>query len=143
MESPYASLIRAVLLDDNAMTDRVLDEIERINASAEFLGAAFHVALRRRFTTRDRPPVIRFVGEMRSASDHTGDDIDPSLAERAIQCVLDGRELDNVVDPDHLVEIEYLVIVKILRDAHISNAGLDAFFVDCNAVLAEYLGTRS
>lgn len=143
MNSPYALLIRAALRADGVAFDRIVSELERVDASAEFLGAAFHVALRRRFTIRDPTQVIRFVGEMRANSDRTGDDIDPNVAERAIQCVLDGNEPDVPFDPDKLLEIEYLVILKVLRDADVSDAELDDFFADCNVVLNDYLDQKS
>lgn len=141
MESLYASLIRAGVTEDDAAFDRILDEIELTNAPAEFLGAAFHVALRRRFATRDPAAVIRFVGEMRTESDRTGEDIDPAAAERAIQCVLDGREPEIPFDADELAEIECLVIVKILRDTDLSEARLDQFFAECDVVLNEYVNS--
>lgn len=142
MESLYAWLIRASVRGDDLAFDRILDEIERSNPTAEFLGAAFHVALRRRFTTWDPAQVIRFVGALRADSDRTGDNIDPVLAERAIQCVLDGHEPDDPFDADQLAEIEYLTIVKVLRDADISDAEFNAFLADCDALLTEYLSQK-
>lgn len=138
MEPLYASLIRAAVRDDDTEFDRIVDEVKRTNASAEFLGAAFHVALRGRFTTRDRAPVIRFVGELRTSSDRTGDGIDPTLAESTIQSVLDGREPDAPFDPEKLAEIEFLAIVRILQDANPSDTELDDFFAASEVILKQY-----
>lgn len=142
MESLCAALIRADLDEDGSAFDEVMANIERTNTSAEFLGAAFHVALRRRFSTRSPVDVIRFVGELRAAVDRTGDAIDPTIAEQAIQCVLDGSEPETVFNSEQLVQIEYHAVLKILRDAAISGIELDEFFAECDVVLADYFGSR-
>ena len=141
----YAELVRCIVHDDWAAYDQRtqrLNEESGWDGWSEFLAAAFLVAVERRFDEANDPAeVIRFVAEARAEFTVSGSDLDPTAAEIMINSVLDRASAAGI-DTRMVVQVEIVVIRKLLRDANLTDADLDAFLVEAEQIGAEW-GTES
>jgi hypothetical protein len=137
----YAELVRSLVRDDWTAYDQrsqQLTEESGWDGWSEFLGAGFVVAVERRFNQATDPAeVIRFVAEARAEFKASGSDFTPEAAEKMINSVLDRASAEGV-DTQTVVQVEIVVIRKVLRDANLSDAELDAFLTETAQLSAEW-----
>ena len=133
--SRYAALLR------DLATGRVRDYQHRLRKFDELdwqrygllLAAAFRLAVDRRFRPgQDRAPIIRFVASVRERYDHTGYDVDPTLAEALVWAALDERR--PVPMERRAVAVQTLLVVGLLTDDGLSRAELDEFLSTAEAI---------
>jgi hypothetical protein len=137
----YAELVRCIVHDDWADYDRrtqKLNEESGWDGWSEFLTSAFLVAVERRFDEATDPAeVIRFVAEARAEFTASGSDFDPAGAEAMINSVL-GRASAAGVDTQTVVQVEIVLIRKLLRDSNLTDAELHAFLAEAEQISAEW-----
>jgi hypothetical protein len=129
----HAATLRALLRGDARGYDR---RIRRLNTPgwADFLAAAFVVAVDRRFRPgQDPASVIRFVAGVRERYDHTGRDIDPTVAEALIWAALGAGTVPAAVGT---VTVRTVLLLGLLADEDLSERELAAFIADV-ATLSE------
>jgi hypothetical protein len=117
----------------------LLDPAGKKTGYRALVSAAFVVAVPRRFA-RDvsRAEVIEFVGNVRSRSPQAADQIDPVIAERVILGLFNDDSLDDV-DVRRSFEAQLLLMVAIVGDEHLDDAGLDAFLAEVRKLADEWL----
>ncbi|MEV4757563.1 hypothetical protein AB0J86_20960 [Micromonospora sp. NPDC049559] len=92
----------------------------------ELLDAAFRLAVHRRFRPgQDRAPIIRFVASVRERYDHTGQDVDPGVAESLVWAALGER--DPVPMERAAVTAQTLLVVGLLEDEGLAPTELESF----------------
>ena len=75
---------------------------------------------------------------MRSRSPQAADQVDPMIAERLILGVFTDESLDDV-DPRASFEAQLLLMVAIVGDEHLDDAGLDAFLAEARKLADQWL----
>jgi len=99
------------------------------------LSAAFHVAVRRRFTDRTRASdVIEFVGEIRAESTAAATAIDPRTAERMILAVAGDEEVGDIT-----AGVRFEQQVALLTEMIPGAGELDAFVADARELADQWL----
>jgi recombinational DNA repair protein RecT len=81
--------------------------------------------------------IIRFVADARAEFSPSGSDFDPVAAETMIKSVL-GRACAGSVDTHTLVEVEMVLIRKVLKDANPMSDQLDEFLAEAEGVATEW-----
>jgi hypothetical protein len=101
--------------------------------------AAFVVAVPRRFA-RDVSPaeVIELVGNVRARSPQAADQVDPVIAERLVLGLFNDEPLDGI-DARRSFKAQLLLMVAIIGDEHLGDAGLDAFLAEARKLADEWL----
>lgn len=137
----YAELVRCIVRDDWAAYDRKTEQLNDESGWdgwSEFLGAAFVVAAERRFDeTTDPADVIRFVADARAEFSPSGSDFDPADAEKMINSML-GRATASDVDTRSVVQVEIVLVRKLLQDSNLTAAELDVFLAEAEQFGVEW-----
>lgn len=144
--SDFKELIRLLVRNDfegHRRLTEVLDAQSGWHGYAEFLGAAFFVAIERRFRPgQDVATIIRFVAEAREQFDETGSDIDPVAAETLIRSVLGDQDASSL-DGKTVGAIETVLLHKLLTDEDLTGEQLDAFLSETSHLLKEWEGSSA
>lgn len=139
--SEYAGLLRSLLRGDFDAYESKSREFSHRKAwegYSAFLGAAFYLAVSRRFRSRpDAESVIRLVAQTREQFDESGKDIDPVAAEDLVWSVFDGRDISGIHGSD-VVKLETVIVHKVLMDEDLSDDQLDGFLVEVEAASAKW-----
>jgi hypothetical protein len=137
----YAELVRSLVRDDWTAYDQRTQQLTEDggwDGWSEFLGAAFVVAVERRFDQTTEPAeVIRFVADARAEFSASGSDFAPAAAETMINSVLDRASAAGV-DTQTVVQVEIVVIRKLLRDANLTDGELDDFLAEAAQLSMEW-----
>jgi hypothetical protein len=142
----FAQLIRHIVAEDWDEYDarvQALHDRHAWDGWAEYLGAAFFLAVDRRFKT-DEPvsSIIRFVAEARAQFDASGSEIDPAAAEALIRSVL-GQVDASGLDDGTIAKIETVLLLKLLTDAGLVGDRLDHFLGDVQPVAERWVSQRT
>ncbi|MGH3716103.1 MAG: hypothetical protein ACRDT4_21970 [Micromonosporaceae bacterium] len=138
----FITLVRALLLDEFKDFDRRVERLQALRSAdgfPEFLGASFLLAVRRRFGP-DTPveEIIRFVANTRVVYDLTGDEIDPTTAERLIRTALGACDPLTDLPPQLFGKIEIVLLHKILDDAELYDDEVDDFLREAYALAVRW-----
>jgi hypothetical protein len=137
----YAELIRCIVRDNWTAYDQKsqqLNEQGGWDGWSEFLGAAFVVAVERRFDqAMDPADVIRFVAEARAEFTASGSDFDPAAAELMINSVL-GRASASGIDTQSVIQVEIVLVRRILQESNLTDAVLNDFLAKVDEIRAQW-----
>lgn len=134
--------LRALLTEDFDGHKRLLAERDQLGERrgyALLLSAAFIEAVHRRFgEDRTRAEIIRFVGELRSTYEHTGEQINPETAENMILAALGDEDMRDHISGEEMGAVQTAVMFAIIRREQLSADGLDAFLKDAVRRVADW-----
>jgi hypothetical protein len=141
--SRFAALVKHIVNDDWENYDRLTQELDEKGAWggwAEYLGAAFFLAVDKRFApSDDRSEIIRFVADARAEFTASGSDIDPAAAETMVRSVLSQADAP-ALDSATVVSVELVLVRKLLIDAALDGEQLDAFLADVEQIADRWVG---
>ena len=141
----FTNLFKTLIRGDIAEHERITAELDQRNdwqGYAEFVGAAFFLAIERRFPQRpDRGAVIRLVAEAREKFDENADLIDPIAAETLVLTAL-GEASASGLDGKTIGKVETLLVHKILMDENLDDARLNEFFLETEQLSREWTEGR-
>jgi hypothetical protein len=133
--------LRAHLAGEFEEYERRWEQLDKEAARTEYtalVAAAFFEAVDRRFakdgTVAD---VIDFVGDVRSRSEELSDAIDPRIAERLIRHALGDGSIGDIGD-ETMGSTQMLLLVALIADEQLDDAGLDEFMTEVRAVADEW-----
>jgi len=137
-----AAPLRALLARQPDEHDRLfglLDLNAKRTGYQALVSAAFVVAVQRRFT-RDtsQAEVIEVVGGMRARSPRLAGQVDPVVAERLVMAVFNDDPLDDL-DARKSFEVQSVLMVTIIYDENLDEAGLDDFLAKARKLADEWL----
>jgi hypothetical protein len=142
----FARLLRHLVRGEFAEHRRLtaaLDERDGWDGYAEFLGAAFFLAVERRFQPgQEVAAIIRFVAEARAQFDETGSDIDPVAGETLVRAVLGDADA-STIDSRTVGKVETVLLHKLLTDEALTDEQLDAFLDHAQRLAAEWAAASS
>jgi hypothetical protein len=125
--------------DEHKGLFRQLDWDTEGTAYTALIDAAFFKAVDRRFrqgtTTAD---VIEYVGDVRSRFDEAAQAIDPQTGERAILKVLGHGSVADL-DPKAAFRARHFLLVALIADAQLDDAGLDEFLGEARKLADQWL----
>ena len=137
-----AAMLRAYLAGDAATHNRLRSQLDPADHAAGYgalFGAAFCVAVERRFIPNGSPAaVIEFVGEVRSRSESLASKIDPAAAERLIRAVYTD-EPTGALDRETRILTQYLLLGALVADEHLGDSGLDEFIGQARKLADQWL----
>nr|WP_230416615.1 hypothetical protein [Micromonospora tarapacensis] len=122
-------------------TDSLIADLERDRwaGGLQVIGAAFAIAVNRRFGPGTTPAdVAQFVATAQ-ASYEEGDSLPTLETEGLVRAALGEAELADNISPDVALGAELFVLTKILHDANMTQDQLDAFVAEAEQTAAEYM----
>jgi hypothetical protein len=133
----FAEMVRCIARDDWGTYDQITQRINEKNGWdgwSEFLAASFLVAVEQRFTRSTQPTeIIQFVADARTEFSASGSDVDPTAVEAMINTVF-NRANTSAIDSRTIVQVEILVVRKILKDSNSTGDQLDAFLAKADGI---------
>jgi hypothetical protein len=137
-----AAPVRALLARQPDEHDRLyglLDQEARKTGYQALVSAAFVVAVQRCFP-RDvtAEQVIQFVGDIRSRFPQSANEVDPVIAERLIMGVFNDDYLEDI-DRRKSFEVQSVLMVFIIYDENLDDAGLDAFLAEARKLADQWI----
>ena len=137
-----AAPVRALLArlpDEHDRLFGLLDQKARKTGYQALVSAAFVVAVQRRFA-RDvtAEEVIQFVGDIRARFPRSADQVDPVIAERLIMGVFNEDSLEDI-DRRKSFEVQSVLMVFIIYDENLDDAGLNAFLAEARKLADQWL----
>jgi hypothetical protein len=122
--------LRALLVDDIGHHQQLFGRLDRAQARKGYpalVTAAFGQAVERRFGQHYQPgDIVSFVADVRARSDRLARDLDPDVAERAINAVL-GHGTTRDLDKEAITRARLVLLGGLVADARLDDAGLDEF----------------
>ncbi len=133
--------LKALLRQDWASYDALVADFERQGKGTPvaIIGAAFDLAVRRRFaTSRDVQAIIRFVADARAVLAE-GRDLPANEAEALIYATLDleapgVEDIIDGLDIGAIAEIEGQLLFKLITDEGLSEQQLNDFLLEAQAL---------
>jgi hypothetical protein len=137
-----AAMLHAYLTGDSATHGQLRSQPAPADGGAGYgalFGAAFCVAVERRFAPNDSPAAImEFVADVRSRSDSLASKIDPTAAERLIRAVYIDEQLGDL-DRETRLLTQYLLLGALVADEHLDDSGLDEFIGEARKLADQWL----
>jgi len=137
-----AAMLHAYLTGDAATHAQLRSQPAPADGGAGYgalFGAAFCVAVERRFAPNDSPAaVIEFVADVRSRSDSLASKIDPAAAEKLIRAVYTD-ELIGDLDRETRLLTQYLLLGALVADEHLDDRGLNEFVGEARKLADQWL----
>ncbi|MEV5710271.1 hypothetical protein [Actinoallomurus sp. NPDC052274] len=120
------------------------DQYEQLNARLDpgvdgmaygaLIAAGLFEAVDRRFAKgATRAQVVDYVGDVRSRSERLSEEIDPQVAERLIMHSLGEGSIDDI-DDGIVVHTQLLLLIALVGDERLDDAGLDKFMATTRAL---------
>ncbi|WP_327032538.1 hypothetical protein [Micromonospora ureilytica] len=137
MSSPeMVDYIRTMVRSDHEANDRIEARLDQIgwDGFPTLLGAVFYFAVNRRFDERTpRGAIMRFVADMRAATQTGTPEIDANAAKTLIRAAVDP-DVETAIDPQMAGRIQGLVILAILSDDAVADDDLEALLAEAAAL---------
>jgi hypothetical protein len=122
--------LRALLVDDIDRHRQLFGQLDRAEARKGYpalVTAAFGEAAERRFGQHYQSgDIVSFVADVRARSDRLARELDPDIAERAINAVL-GHGTTRDLDKEAVTRARLVLLGGLVADARLDDAGLDEF----------------
>jgi hypothetical protein len=141
VRTELSDLIRAMARRDWGTVDRLLDELEVSgwHGGNQVIGAAFAILINQRFEAGHTPTdVAHFVAETR-AQFPGAEDLPVMDMEGLVRAALGEPELANHIDPEAALQIQVVILGKLLQDEDLTEAQLEEFIADVEQTAAEYM----
>ncbi|GGM49336.1 hypothetical protein GCM10011608_37880 [Micromonospora sonchi] len=134
-------LIQAMARGDWETTDALIADLDRAKwaGGLQVIGAAFAIAVNRRFGADTTPAdIAQFVATAR-ASYEEGDSLPALETEGLIRAALGEPDLADNITPDVALGAELFVLTRLLQEASLTPEQLDAFVAEAEQTAAEYM----
>ncbi|MBQ1017876.1 hypothetical protein KBX71_08360 [Micromonospora sp. D93] len=128
--------IRTMVRGDHEANDRIEARLDQIgwDGFPTLLGAVFYFAVNRRFDERTPPgAIMRFVADIRAATQTGTPEIDANAAETLIRAAVDP-DVETAIDPQMAGRIQGLVILAILSNDAVADDDLEALLAEAAAL---------
>jgi hypothetical protein len=142
MDDQVAAL-RALLAGDKDLHRALFAKLDRTEIGKGYnamVAASFAEAVLRRFGNRyTQAEIVAFVSYVRSKSAEISELLDPEAGALMINAVLDDASTQGMSRKDKAMA-QILLLMALIADEHLADAGLDAFLADArklaNGILA-------
>jgi hypothetical protein len=136
-----SDLIRAIARRDWGTADRLIAELDRLGwqGGPQVIGAAFAIAVNQRFeSTSDVREVTRLVADTRSQFEDSGQ-LSALEMEGLIRAALGEVELADTIKPDDALQIQIVILGKLLQDADFTEPQLEEFISEVEETAARFM----
>ena len=135
--------LRALLTNDTDRYKQMFAELRRAEAGQGYMAlvaASFSEAALRRFgSDYTQADIITFVGSLRARSERVSESLDPDAAELMLNAAL-GDASTQSLSREVKVNTQITLLVGLIADEHLADAGLDAFLADARKLGDQILG---
>lgn len=135
--------MRALLADDMDRYRQLFAGLERGEAAKGYsalITAGFSEAALRRFgSDYTQADIITFVGSLRARSERVSEALEPDAAELLLNAAL-GDASTRSLSREVKVNTQITLLVGLIADEHLDDAGLDAFLADARKLADQILG---
>jgi hypothetical protein len=135
--------LRALLANDRERHERLFAGLDRAEAGKGYsalVTASFGRAALRRFGSGyTQADIVTFVGDLRARSAGVSEDLDPEAAERVLNAAL-GTASTQGLSRETKAITQILLLMGLVADEHLDDAGLDAFLADARKLADQILG---
>ncbi|GIJ29182.1 hypothetical protein Vqi01_43440 [Micromonospora qiuiae] len=142
IRTEFSDLIRAMARRDWGTINRLLDEVESIGwrGGSQVIAAAFAIAVNEHFTAGHSPTddVARFVAETRSQFP-AAQSLPTLEMEGLVRAALGEVDLIENLSPEAALQMQIVILGKLLHDGYHTEPELEAFLADVESVAADYL----
>lgn len=135
--------LRALLANDRDRHEQLYAGLDRAEVGKGYnalVAASFGQAALRRFgggyTQAD---IVTFVGYLRAKSPGVSESLDPEAAELMLNAVLGSASTRGLSREDRATA-QILLLMGLIADEHLDDAGLDAFLADARKLADQILG---
>ncbi|MGW4462970.1 hypothetical protein [Micromonospora sp. NPDC004704] len=136
-----SDLIRAIARRDWGSADRLIAELDQLGwqGSTQVIGAAFAIAVHRRFdSTSDLREITRLVAETRSQFEDSRQ-LSALEMEGLIRAALGEVDLVDSITPDDALQIQIVMLGKLLRDEDLTEPQLEEFISEVEETAAKFM----
>lgn len=126
---------------DWGTVDMILDELKTSGwqGGTQVVGAAFAIAVHRRFAEGYTAADVAGLVKETRAQFQGGDDLPPLEMEGLIRAALGEVELAATIDPDTALQIQIVVLGKLLQDADFTESQLEEFIGEVEQTAARFM----
>ncbi|MER7166451.1 hypothetical protein ABT336_10360 [Micromonospora sp. NPDC000207] len=141
VRTELSDLIRAMARRDWSTVDQLLDTLETSGwqGGSQVIGAAFAIAVNDRFASGHSPTeVARYVTETR-AQFPASESLSALEMEGLVRAALGETHLVEHMSPETALQIQIVLLGKLLRDRSMTEDQLEDFVADVERTAAEFL----
>ncbi|WP_341719463.1 hypothetical protein QQG74_06905 [Micromonospora sp. FIMYZ51] len=141
VRTEFSDLIRAMARRDWGTVDQILDGLETTGwrGGSQVIGAAFAIAINDRFPANPSPTdVARFVAETRSQFPDA-QSLPTLEMEGLVRAALGEVKLIENLNPETALQIQIVLLGKLLQDRDQDEAQLEEFIADVERTAADHL----
>jgi hypothetical protein len=135
--------LRALLANDRDRHEQLYAGLDRAEVGKGYnalVTASFGQATMRRFGSGyTQADLVRFVGDVRAKSAAVSESLDPEAAEVVLNAVL-GNASTRGMSRENKATAQILLLMGLVADEHLDDAGLDAFLADARKLADQILG---
>jgi hypothetical protein len=135
--------LRALLANDRDRHEQLYAGLDRAEVGKGYnalVTASFAQAASRRFgSSYTQADIITFVGSLRARSENVSQALDPDAAERVLNAAL-GDASTQGISRENKATAQILLLMGLIADEQLDDAGLDAFLADARKLADQILG---